>query len=265
VNRSTARTAEAVNTLVHFCARRDVPRLTVTEVEAALGGVADVALLFGGSVLGGVDLFADAVRAGVATTTVLVGGEGHTTAAVRTVLRRHLSWSPSLDTASEAALYDRYLRERHGVAADLLEPRSTNCGTNVTFSLALLRDRGVPHDRLLLVQDATMQQRVGAGFRLHARPGTGLLNYASHRTTVAAVGGRLVPVDPPVGMWEVDHYVTLLLGEVRRLRDDADGYGPRGKGYVAHVEVPPEVLAAEHELLTEGPFVGRVADPRWAG
>src|SRR3712207_5315294 len=163
---------------------------------------------------------------------MIVGGEGHTTGAVRASLRARMSWTPALDTASEAALYDRYLRERHGLAANLLEERSTNCGNNVTNALALLRDRGLPHQRLLLIQDATMQQRMDAGFRLHASPGTALVNYASHRTTVEVVGDELVLTGPPDGMWAIEHYVSLLLGEIPRLSDDADGYGPAGRGYI---------------------------------
>ena len=254
-----------MNTLVAFCARRDVPELTRAAVTAAAGDVADVAILFGGSVVGGVDVFADAVRAGVATCYMIVGGEGHTTGAVRASLRARMPWTPALDTASEAALYDRYLRERHGLAANLLEERSTNCGNNVTNALALLRDRGLPHQRLLLIQDATMQQRMDAGFRLHASPGTALVNYASHRTTVELVGDELVLTGPPDGMWAIEHYVSLLLGEIPRLSDDADGYGPAGRGYSARVDIPARVRDAHRYLVENSPFASRVADPRWAG
>lgn len=220
-------------------------------------------MLFGGSVVGGVDVFADAVRAGVATCYLIVGGEGHTTDTVRAALRTRMSWSPALETASEAALYDRYLRERHGLAANLLEERSTNCGSNVTNSLALLRERRLPHRRLLLIQDATMQQRMDAGFRRHAAPGTAIVNYASHQTTVHEAGGRLAFDDPPDGMWTPGHYVSLLLGEVARLTDDVHGYGPAGRGYVAHVEIPAAVVEAQRQVLADGSFGTRAADPRW--
>lgn len=261
----TWETASAVNVLVDFCARRDVPALTRDGVRAALGDHADVAILFGGSVPAGVDVLAEAIRGGVATRSLIVGGQGHTTGSVRSALRARMPWSPELDTASEAALYDRYLWERHGLRADLLEERSTNCGTNVTHALALLRDRGLPHRRLVLIQDATMQQRMDAGFRRHAEPATRLLNFASHRTTVTEAGGRLVYDDPPDGMWAVEHYVSLLLGEVPRLTDDAEGYGPAGRGYIAHVDVPARVRDAYRHLVLTGGFAGRVADPRWAG
>jgi hypothetical protein len=217
--------------------------------------VADVAILFGGSILAGADVFAAAMRAGAAARYLIVGGEGHTTDA----LRRSLN-----DAAprTEAALFDRYLRRRYGLAADLLEQESTNCGNNVTNALALLRAEGVPHGRLVLVQDATMQQRMDAGFRLHAAPSTRIVNYAAHQTVV---DDALRYADPPVGMWPLDRYVSLLMGEVPRLTDDANGYGPAGRGFIAHVDVPVEVRRAADHLRESTDFAARAADPRWAG
>ena len=39
----------------------------------------------------------------------------------------------------------------------------------------------------------------------------------------------------------------------------ADGYGPRGRGFHAHVDVPPEVEAAYAALLAAHPDWGRPA------
>jgi hypothetical protein len=89
-----------------------------------------------------------------------------------------------------------------------------------------------------------MQQRMDAAFRLHVSPATQLISYASHQTMVTLTDGLLTYREPPEGMWPVDRYVTLLMGEVPRLTDDASGYGPAGRGYIAHVDVPPEVLRA---------------------
>jgi uncharacterized SAM-binding protein YcdF (DUF218 family) len=249
--------SQSINSLVRLCARRDVPELT----PAALGGVADVAILFGGSILAGADVFAAAMRAGVAARYLIVGGQGHSTDALRDALRERVGWD-DVASATEAALFDRYLRQQHGLAVDLLEQESTNCGTNVTNALALLRAEGVPHDRIVLVQDATMQQRMDAGFRRHAAPSTRLVNYASHQTFVDE---DLRYEDPPVGMWPLDRYVSLLMGEVSRLTDDEHGYGPAGRDFIAHVDVPPEAHAALAHLASSTTFTTRPADPRWAG
>jgi hypothetical protein len=279
-------TSGSINTLVRFCARRDVPTLTPgpaapapetttpattpgrpaapapeTATRATTPGPpADVAILFGGSILAGAAEFAAAVRAGAAAHTMIVGGRGHTTAALATRLGEAMGW-PDAVSMSEAALFDRYLRTRWGIAVDLLEEESTNCGNNVTNALALLRREGLPHNRLILIQDATMQQRMDAGFRRHA-PAAELVNFAAHRTLV---DDDLTYVDPPDGMWELDHYVSLLMGEVPRLTDDANGYGPAGRGFIAHVDVPGEVHRAYDHLRRTDRFATRVADDRWAG
>ncbi|STD42197.1 Uncharacterised protein [Edwardsiella tarda] len=44
--------------------------------------------------------------------------------------------------------------------------------------------------------------------------------------------------------------MSLLLGEIPRLRDDAQGYGPRGRDFIAHVDLPDEVEAAFQRLAS---------------
>lgn len=65
-------------------------------------------------------------------------------------------------------------------------------------------------------------------------------------------------------MWPLDRYVSLLMGEIPRLTDDPNGYGPAGRGFIAHVEVPAEVAKAHGALRSAGVGTPRIADPRWA-
>lgn len=52
------------------------------------------------------------------------------------------------------------------------------------------------------------------------------------------------------------------MGEIPRLTDDADGYGPRGKNFIAHVDIPTEVRAVHAALQ---PVYGtRAANPAFA-
>jgi len=258
------RAVDSINALVRFCARRDVPALTREALLAAAGATADVAILFGGTILAGADVFAGAMREQVASRYMIVGGQGHTTGILRCSLRERMGWD-DIESSTEAVLFDRYLRERHGLAVDLLEHNSSNCGSNARNAVALLRAGRLPHARLILVQDATMQQRMDAAFRLYVEPATQLINYASHQTTVTLTDGLLRYAAPPHGMWPVDRYVALLMGEVPRLTDDADGYGPAGRGYIAHVEVPPQVRRAFNYLRESTAFAARAADSQWAG
>jgi uncharacterized SAM-binding protein YcdF (DUF218 family) len=258
------RTVSSINTLVRFCARRDVPALTREALRSVAVAPADVAILFGGTIVAGADVLAGAMREQVASRYMIVGGQGHTTGVLRRSLGQRMGWD-DIGSSTEAALLDRYLRERHGLTAEVLEHDSTNCGSNARNAVALLRASRLPHGQLILIQDATMQQRMDAAFRLHADPATQLISYASHQTTVTLIDGRLAYPAPPEGMWPVDRYVSLLMGEVPRLTDDAGGYGPAGRGYIAHVDVPPEVRHAFTYLRDTTDFATRTADAQWAG
>jgi uncharacterized SAM-binding protein YcdF (DUF218 family) len=251
-----ATAADHVNTLVNYLARRDVDALTPDAVHEAAGGPIDVAILFGGSILAGGDLFAGAIKAGIARRYLIAGGQGHSTDALRDAMRTHLGWD-DVDDRTEAALFDRYLYERHGVRADLLETASTNCGNNVTNTLAVLEH--VPHRRIVIIQDASMQLRMHACFRLHA-PAVHVVNFAAHTTTV---DDRLDYRSRPLGMWTPERYLALLLGEIPRLTDDENGYGPAGRGFIARVDVPDAVRQAHAALEAAGIGSTRVADDRW--
>ena len=50
------------------------------------------------------------------------------------------------------------------------------------------------------------------------------------------------------GMWTIDRYVNLLMGEIPRLTDDENGYGTKGKNYIVHVDIPEIVKIAFEEL-----------------
>lgn len=86
---TAAEEVRCLNVIGDYVARRDVPALTRAALAEAgvSGGVADVAVLFGGSIVAGGDTFAEAMRAGVARTYVIVGGAGHTTATLRERMR----------------------------------------------------------------------------------------------------------------------------------------------------------------------------------
>lgn len=65
-------------------------------------------------------------------------------------------------------------------------------------------------------------------------------------------------------MWDLERYITLLMGEIPRLTDDPEGYGPKGKGFIAHVEIPLAVRNAFLELRQEYTDSIREANPLYA-
>lgn len=255
--------AKSINTLGTFLGRRDIPALMPEVLKARIGSErVDVAVLFGGSILCGVDVFAQAIQNEVACKYIIVGGAGHTTKTLRDIVRPELS-SMDVDQMSEAELFAACLETEYGLQADYLECRSTNCGNNITFLLDLVREHGLPCTSVLLMQDATMQLRMDAGMRKHA-PGIQTVNYATYRANVTDGAGRLEYVEPIRGMWNMRRYISLLMGEVPRLVDTADGYGPNGRAYIAHVDLPPDVLEAFETLKSEFPELVREANPLYA-
>ena len=217
-------------------------------------------VLFGGSILAGGDVLARAIQNKIAHTYVIVGGAGHTTETLRQ--RVHAAY-PDIETAGlpEAEVFQRYLRAVHGCEADLLETASTNCGNNISYLLDLLRANAVPCHSIILTQDATMQRRMAAGLQKLA-PDIRCLNYAAYRAEVVVQNNVLTYAQNIHGMWDVDRYVNLLMGEIPRLTDDPDGYGPCGKNFIAHVDVRAAVRAAHAALQ---PVYGtRAANPAFA-
>ena len=45
----------------------------------------------------------------------------------------------------------------------------------------------------------------------------------------------------------------MITGEIRRLQDNPQGYGPAGAGFIGHVDFPSEVTAACQRLVADNP------------
>ncbi|MFD0897846.1 ElyC/SanA/YdcF family protein [Loigolactobacillus binensis] len=252
--------ANQINALGQFCGRRDLPELSQTALRQAYQiEQADVFAFFGGSIVGGVATLAQAIRAQVARHYVIVGGYGHTTAAL---IKSARTLYPTLDfdTSSEAQIFAQILQAQYGLQVDLLETKSTNCGNNITNLLALLAANQIDFNSLILCQDATMQLRMAAALRKYVAPSVPVINYAAYAVTV---DDQLAFTQPLPGMWTLDKYVSLLLGELGRLTDDQTGYGPAGKNFIVHIAVPAALQTAAAELRQH--FATRQADPRFAG
>ena len=109
-----------------------------------------------------------------------------------------------------------------------------------------------------------MQHRMEAGLRKYISQDSIIINYAVYNADVVVRDNELEFEQNIWGMWNMERYITLLMGEIARLSDNADGYGPNGKNYIAHVEVPIEVSNAFMELKkVYGSFI-REANPLYA-
>ena len=265
------RIASCANVLADWLGMRDASDLTRAALEREAGltdGVANLFVLFGGGVIGTVETLAVAMRSGIAQRYAIVGGRGHATYGLEEAVRAEMAGWPrekriDPSRASEAEMLAAVLSHRHGLSADLLETRSTNCGNNITFLLDLLDEDDAPPASVILSQDATMQRRMVATWQrqVEGRPryaNTKVVSWASYRTRLEWRDGRLTYDAAPEGMWDIDRYLSLLVGDVSRLTDDEHGYGPNGTGFVAHVDVPDKVTQAWSELKRLRPHDQRI-------
>ena len=254
------RAASAANIIGYFLARRDIDELSQEAMQAQIGQPqADVLIAFGGMIPHGCDIVARSFQRGLAKRLLLVGGIGHTTEVVRAAYKDRV---PELDVEgrAEADIMADYLKLCYGIEDVLIENRSTNCGNNVTYALGVLKENGIAPKSVLIMQDATMQLRMAATFQKVA-PDIQVVNYAPYRPAVISKGWQLGYLMDYWGMWSMEHYLSLLLGEVERLRDDANGYGPNGADYLAHVDLPTKVETAARFLRESGPGTVRTANP----
>lgn len=254
---------ECINTLGAFCGKRDIPFLTREELKNKYGvEQADVMVLFGGSILCGGDVLAKAMKAHVAGKYIIVGGAGHTTETLRLKMNAEF---PEIKTEGlpEAEIFEAYLETQYGLHADFLECNSTNCGNNITFLLELLKRNHISCHSIILAQDATMQYRMEAGLRKYA-PDMNIINYAVYDAKVVLKDSELAFEKEIWGMWDMERYINLLLGEIVRLSDDCGGYGPKGKNFIAHVAIPAKVREAFSELEKEYAGMVRKANPQYA-
>jgi len=186
---------------------------------------------------------------------LITGGIGHSTDLLTQAVRACPVYvSIATDGRPEADVLADVAREIWGLAPNqvMVETQSTNCGENAIFSLRRLDDLGLRPQRAVLVQDPLMQRRSEASFtrawRDSAWP-TAFLDWPVFVPQLAIRDGVVDYRDgSPKGLWSPQRFVSLLMGEIPRLRDDENGYGPRGRGFISHVDIPSDVLAAYGHL-----------------
>ncbi|CAJ2502281.1 Uu.00g096750.m01.CDS01 [Anthostomella pinea] len=207
---------------------------------------------------------------------VICGGIGHSTRYMHEAVSRHPKYKQIAQGLQDKAEADvlRAIGERFfGLDCDtqdsftvLVENKSTNCGANASMTRKLLESQGVHSPRSIVVaQDPTMCRRTRASFEKvyedHKASRPHIVSWPTFVPQVKLAKG--VPNDEmndllarltfdtshtpgldTAGMWSMDRFIDLIMGEIPRLRDNPEGYGPNGKGFIAHVDIPHHVEEA---------------------
>ena len=232
------------NTLSTFLARRDIGSIS----SSSLSGPIDFIVLLGSSLLITTEVAVQALREGVANRVLVSGGIGHSTShLIEAVKNRQLLPEDAVWGKSEAEILTEIMVLHYGIDRDsiLLETRSTNCGANAYEVKRTLQAQGLQPERLLLIQDPTMQRRTHASFERAWRGEVApeFLSFAPFIPRV--VSGAVLPA----GQWSWERFVSLTVGEIPRLLDTPLGYGPSGKDFIEHVEIHPDVLEAHSRIV----------------
>lgn len=117
---------------------------------------------------------------------------------------------------------------------------------------------------MILSQDSSMQKRMDAVLRKYITEDVTMINYATYSVNVLCSGDELCYEKEIHGMWTIDRYIHLLMGEIPRLTDDVNGYGPNGKNFIAHVDIPEIVKSSFEELKFVYGYKTREANPLYS-
>ena len=228
---------EAVRRIADFLAYRDVERLELSRVkEYFQGKTADAILVFGNDLPEVAEAGCRAWKEELAPWLLFCGGTGHSTELLRGRMEADERYRECRREGSEAELYVQIAVRIHKIPRDriVLDTTSSNCGENAENGRKKLEERGIPMERLILMQDPLMQRRSCMSLKKALPESSRILSYAPF----------LPCKDAEAGIWGRERFLELLLGEVRRLRDDEKGYGPRGAGFIGHVDIPEAVEEA---------------------
>lgn len=236
---------DAANCLGQWLAQDDSAALaTASDVE--------IVVLAGNAVMPAIE--AACREAAVRKIPLLIsGGIGHSTPFLYAAIARHPRYNVLPTTGrTEAAILADIATRFWSVPTDsiLLEDNSANCGENAAFTRDMLQRRHLSPDNAILAQDPTMQRRTAATFARAWRgdahqihwfnlPGIVPTLIATPRETRFAQGE---------GMWPVERFLSLIVGEIPRLRNDKQGYGPNGHDFIDAVVIPEKVIAAWQTL-----------------
>lgn len=209
-------------------------------------------------------------RPSLTKTLVLVGGIGHSTSLIYGAVARHPQYSTihaRIAGLPEAQVLREMLQSffslpghETGGPQVLVEDKSTNCGANAFETRKMLDEAGVTGIKTcIVVQDPTMSLRTVASFEkaFEDLPPLRRPHFLACPIVVPevhAVDGQLEYVLDPAAdlraedLWEMKRLCELLVGEITRLKDDENGYGPKGKGFIGHVDVPVETEAAANRV-----------------
>ncbi|EMG1269531.1 YdcF family protein [Citrobacter freundii] len=244
----SASTLAAINTVGQWLAQNDFAENITVQT--------DCVILAGNAVIPTIDA-ACRIAKEQQVPLLISGGIGHSTTFLYAAIAEHPRYHTIRTTGrAEAAILADIAHQFWHILGEKIwvEDQSTNCGENARFSCALLRQATQTMGTVIVVQDPTMQRRTMATFERVTRDDPQAPRWISFPGFVPELTEQGDGVDfapTAEGLWSVDRYLSLITGELPRLRDDATGYGPCGRDFIAHVDIPQDVEQAWLQLKND--------------
>lgn len=216
----------------------------------------DRVILAGNAVIPSIDA-ACKIAAEQGVPLLISGGIGHSTTFLYAAVAKHPRYNTIPTTGrAEATILADIARQFWSIPAEmiLIDDQSTNCGENARFSWEMIKHHPPRAERVLVVQDPTMQRRTMATFARVCQDEAVSPEWVSHPGLTPVLQNSedgLTFSGGNDGLWPVERYLSLVLGEFPRLRDDINGYGPAGRDFITHVEIPAGVETAWNILRND--------------
>lgn len=214
----------------------------------------EVVVLAGNAVIPTIDA-ACRLAADAEVPLLISGGIGHSTSFLYEAVRNDPRYgSLPVEGRAEAHILADIAHQHWHIPRERIvaEARSTNCGENARFTREVLEAEGLAHRAGVVIQDPTMQRRTMATFARVWQGADPLPRWYSTPGFVPRLRNTpeqgLAFSGAAHGLWPVGRYLALILGELPRLQDGPQGYGPLGKDFIAHVDTPPRIVSAWRQL-----------------
>ena len=259
--------ASLFNIVSSFLAKRYIGSITEEALRTALNTYqVDLLILLGNSSLYVAEQAAKAYQLGLAKELMICGGIGHSTRFLEENIRQHPLYHaiPTGGRAEADMLQDIFVKHwQLSESKVMVENHSTNCGSNASEAYKMLARLEKQPQTILLLQDPVLQRRSQASFeKVWQQQNTTAVRFASFAAFVPALeiraGAFTYANEAHNEFCETDRLLSLVMGEIPRLRNDENGYGPKGKGFITAVDIPQEVEAAYDTLAGQYPAYVRL-------
>lgn len=232
---------DAFNCIIEFLAVRDMDQMSAAALKETCGAsVADVIIALGSDLPVVAETACELYKAGYGEKLMFCGGIGHSTINLKKKVAEILRVEPDQLPESEAEIYACLAKDKYQIESSsiFMDKTSTNTSENIKNAIQIFKDHTIKHQNVILIQDPILQKRsyvTALDLFNHSQK---IINYAPIIPRLQSDG--TLENDTPY-LWEGKRLYELALGEIYRLRDDENGYGPNGKGFLRHVDVPEGV------------------------